>query len=95
MLKLAQLMLREEGPQHSASDVDRWIRIAASGYPHLTIEQFINGERDAHGHVKPTGYTGWFWFLGRGSSPACVSRVCLEMQCSPSTPLVSLLGIQG
>lgn len=93
MLKLTAVMLHEEGPQHRAEDVDHWIRLAASEHPQLTVERFLLGERDADGWVKCNGYTGWFWFLGRGAAADCVARVCREMQCRPTTPVADLLEV--
>ena len=93
MLKLTEVMLHEERPQRRSSDVEQWIRLAVSEHPHITVDDFLCGERDDHGHVRPTGYTGWFWLLGRGSSPACVSRVCSQMQCYPATPVADLLEV--
>ena len=92
MMKLTEVMLREEGPRHRSSDVEQWIRLAVSEHPRITVDDFLCGERDDSGHVRPDGYVGWCWSR-RGSMPACVSRVCLEMQCRPTTPVADLLEV--
>ena len=88
MLKLAQLLARED-PKHKASDIDQWIHVAAKTHPGLTVEELLSGQRDS-----PKGYVGWFWGSG-GASAALVSRICLGMQCRPTTPLADVIGVQS
>ena len=87
MLKLAQLLTRED-PKHKSSDIDQWIRVAAKTHPGLTVEELLSGQRDS-----PKGYVGWFWGSG-GASAALVSRICLGMQCRPTTLLMDAIGVQ-
>lgn len=97
MLKLAEILAREEGAIAAIDMAERekCIPIAAQGHPGLTVEAFLIGERDRHGHILATGYTGWFIFFGKGSLPSCVARVCLELGCSPSTLLADVLEVMA
>jgi hypothetical protein len=88
MADLIALLNREDGREKP--DAEACLHQAAKH--NLTVEELIRGQRDAGGHILAKGYVGWFDGRG-GATPAQVSRICLEMGCSPSTPLADLLEI--
>jgi hypothetical protein len=86
MRALIALLNRETGVDDPHTEAH--IRAAAE-HPGLTVEQFVMG------CGTPAGYVGWFWWQGRRATQTQLTRICTGLQCSPSTLLVGVVGIDA